>query len=118
MVTLLCFLKRKPGISQEEFVRHWHEQHALLISSTPDISKHITTYHQFRPAADLPGMATEGFDGVTVMTFSSPDEFKAFLAEPAYMEKVYADEESFLDRDALVWMMADEPRQVIGPVGP
>ncbi len=63
-------------------------------------------------------MATEGFDGVTVMTFASPEAFNAFLAEPAYMEKVYADEESFLDREGLVWMMADEPRVVIGAVGP
>ena len=118
LVTLLCFLKRKPGLSEEEFVRHWFEQHGPLIASTPDIAKHVSTYQQFRPCKALPGMATEGFDGVTVMTFASPEAFNAFLAEPAYMEKVYADEESFLDRDGLVWMMADEPRVVIGAVGP
>ena len=118
MVTLLCFLKRKPGLSEEEFVRHWYERHGPLIASTPTIARHIADYRQYRPCAALPGMATEGFDGVTVMTFASPDEFSAFLAEPDYAAKVYADEDAFLDRDGLVWMMADEPRVVISAVGP
>lgn len=114
MVTLLCFLKRKSGLSEDEFVRHWHDRHGPLIASTPEIARHIAAYEQYRPSAALPGMATEGFDGVTVMRFASPGDFQAFLAEPAYAEKVYADEEAFLDRDGLVWMMADEPRTVIG----
>lgn len=114
MVTLLCFLKRKPGLSEEEFVRHWEDRHGRLIASTPEIARHIVGYEQYRPCAALPGMATEGFDGVTIMRFASPEAFQAFLAEPAYAEKVYADEEAFLDRGGLVWMVADEPRTVIG----
>jgi uncharacterized protein (TIGR02118 family) len=118
MVTLMCFLKRKPGTSEEEFVRHWYDRHGPLIASTPEIARHVLRYEQFRPSADMPGFSAEGFDGVTVMTFESADTFKAFLGEPSYAEKVYADEEAFLDRDGLVWMVADEPRVVIGASAP
>ena len=33
----------------------------------------------------------------------------AFCAEPAYAELIAPDEEQFLDRDALVWMITEEP---------
>jgi len=58
-------------------------------------------------------MGTKGFDGVTVMDFASYDAFEAFLAEPAYLETIYPDEDRFLDRHSLVWMVADGGRVVI-----
>jgi EthD domain len=113
MVTLLCFLKRKDGTTHDEFVDHWHNRHGPLLRSTESMARHIVRYEQHSPSTDAEGFGTEGFDGMTLMSFRSMDGFKAFLDEPDYMELIYPDEDRFLDRHALVWMVADDPVVVI-----
>jgi uncharacterized protein (TIGR02118 family) len=118
MVRLLCFLKRKPGMSAEDFYRHWKETHGPLIAGRPNLARHIVRYEQHRRlTGDDPLSGTEGFDGVAVQWFESMDEFRAFIAEPDYAEHVFPDEAKFLDRDGLVFLVTEEPTVVIdGPV--
>ena len=114
VITLVAMIKRKEGLSAEEFERHWREQHGPLIASIPEVARHVVRYEQL-PRAVAAGRYTgsAGFDGVTVMTFASMDEFEAFISEPAY-ERVRADEVTFLDLDGTVVVMASEGRTVIG----
>lgn len=111
MIKLVAFLKRKPDMTAEEFSDHWLNRHAPLIAGTPELARHIVRYEQ------LPFDAgTEGYDGVTIQWMESRASFEAFVAEPAYLELIYPDEGRFLDRDAIVWMVSDEPRVAIdGP---
>ncbi len=37
MVKLIAFLKRKPGMSREEFARRWVQQHTKLSSKLPGL---------------------------------------------------------------------------------
>jgi hypothetical protein len=111
MIKLVAFLKRKPGLSREDFYSHWFDVHGPLIASTPELARHIVRYEQ------LPlEHGTDGYDGVTIQWMTSAASFEAFVAEPTYLELIYPDEERFLDRDALVWMVSAEPRVPIdGP---
>ena len=116
MVKLLCFLKRKEGLTSEEFHRHWRETHGPLIASRPNLARHIIRYEQHRRLTGGSVVGSPGYDGVAVQWFNSLDDFMAFVSEPEYSEHIYPDEEKFLDRAGLVWMMAEEPTLVIdGP---
>ena len=109
MVKLVCFLKRKEGLTPEQFMEHWLDRHAPLIRSTPELARHVVRYEQHQRVPEPAWCGTPGYDGITVQWFESVDEFVAFTAEPKYAELIEPDERSFLDRDALVWMITEEP---------
>lgn len=116
MVKLFALLRRRPGLTHEEFVAHWRDRHGPLIRDTPDLARHLVRYEQHprhRPDA-LSG--TEGIDGVAVQWFASIDDFVGFISEPAYAELVAPDERRFLDMDRLEFVITDEPTVMIdGP---
>lgn len=117
MVKLVCFLKRKPGLSREEFYEHWEQRHGPLIRSLPNISRHLVRYEQHRRTTYAEWMASE-FDGVAIQWLRGPEDLLAFIEEPEYATHIAPDEDAFLDRHALVWMVTTEPIVVIdGPVG-
>ena len=117
MVKLVAFVKRKEGLSLDEFYAHWFDVHGPLITNTPELARHIVRYEQLRPTDHADWMRGSGFDGVTIHWIESPAEFEAFVNEPKYAEVLMPDEDSFLDRDSLVWMITDEPQVTIdGPM--
>lgn len=112
MVKLTAVLHRKPGMSPEEFHRYWRDVHGPLVASTKSGS-HVLRYEQHpRPLADY-GPGGAGPDGVTEQWFESREAFFASIAEDDY-RLIAADTEKFLDLGALVWVLTDEPRVVIG----
>jgi len=46
---------------------------------------------------------------ITIQWLESLEAFQAFCAEPTYAELILPDEEKFLDKESLVWMMTEEP---------
>lgn len=116
MIKLVCFLKRKPGTSLEEFYDHWENHHGPLIANTPELARHIVRYEQLRRTTAEPWMGNEGFDGITIQWMTSVDAFLAFINEPKYGELIGPDEQEFLDTPGLVWMVTGEPNVIIdGP---
>jgi hypothetical protein len=116
MVKLVAFLKRKDGMTRDEFYDHWEKRHAPLIAGTPELARHIVRYEQHRRTAAADWMGTDDYDGITIQWMSGPDAFEAFIAEPKYAELIAPDEQRFLDTDALVWMVTEAPRVAIeGP---
>ena len=109
MVKLVCFLKRREGMSLEEFYAHWEGTHGPLIRSTPELARHILRYEQHRRIPEPAWCGTPGYDGITIQWLESVEEFLAFCAEPKYAELIEPDEKRFLDRDNLVWMITEEP---------
>ena len=115
MVVLTCLVRRKPGISPEEFHRHWREHHGPLVVRTRSGS-HVLRYEQHHRALSDYGPEDDGgYDGVTVQWFASRAEYEAHVAEPDFRE-VWADVESFLDVDRLTYVLTDETVVVVdGP---
>ncbi len=117
MVKLLCFLKRKAGMSLEEFNRHWKDTHGPLIAGLPKLARHIVRYEQHRRLPGHEQLGTPDYDGVAVQWFDSVDDFVAFVSEPDYTQHIFPDEDRFLDRSGLVWMITEEPIVIIeGPM--
>lgn len=113
MVKLICFLRRKPGMSPAEFHAYWRDRHAPLVLSTKSGS-HVLRYEQnHRVLADYDRPGASDYDGVTEQWFRSLEDFEASVQEPDY-QRIAEDLPNFLDTDHLVWIMTEEPEIVIG----
>jgi uncharacterized protein (TIGR02118 family) len=110
LVQAFCFLHRHPDLDRAAFRAHWRDEHAALLSDTPDAARHLLRYEQNPRLADDEG---EGFDGVAVLGFATPGEFRAFVAEPTYRTRIRADERRFLDLARLTVVVTDAPREIL-----
>lgn len=112
MVKLTCLVRRKAGMSPEEFHTYWRETHGPLVASTKSGSHVIRYVQHHRALDDYSGDDDPGYDGVTEQWFDSMDEYRAHIAEPDF-PKVWTDVESFLDTDRLVFVVTEEPVVIV-----
>jgi hypothetical protein len=60
MIKVITLLKRKPGLSLDEFYRYWREQHAqLALKDHPEVLKYVQN-HGVSPAASR-GLSLQRF---------------------------------------------------------
>jgi uncharacterized protein (TIGR02118 family) len=111
MIKVSVMLKRKPGMSPEEFRRYWREVHAPLLLKQPALMRHVRKYVHCYSIADafagVPGVSSE-FDGIAELWGDSVEDVKRGLAEPAYLGVIRPDEEKFLDVPNCVFMVTEE----------
>jgi uncharacterized protein (TIGR02118 family) len=112
MIKMICLLKRKEGMTPEEFHRYWREQHGPLVMSTKSASW-VRRYEQnHRPLSDYrAGDDRRGWDGVTIQWFDSMDDFHASLGEDDYA-LIDEDTRRFLDVEALQLIFTEEGEEV------
>ena len=116
MVRLTCLLRRKPGMTPEEFHDHWRNRHGPLIASS-ESGRYVVRYEQHpRPLDDYQHGSGSAYDGVTVQWFASMDDYLASLAVPDFSE-VMTDLGRFLDLDHLDFVVTEEPHVVIDRPG-
>lgn len=111
MVKLICFLKRKPDMSADEFHTYWRDRHGPLVASTKS-GQHAVRYEQNHRASEPQDhLGAADFDGVTIQWFESVADFEASVREDDYAD-IAADLARFLDVDKLVWMLTDDAEVV------
>jgi uncharacterized protein (TIGR02118 family) len=79
MIKLIALLKRKPGISREQFKRRWLDEHTRLSTKIPGILGYrinIATERQ-------PGGVEPPYDGTAEMWWESIDAMEAAFTTPA-----------------------------------
>lgn len=110
MYKLISLSKRKPGMSQEEFAKHWYEVHGKLILDKlpPRIKAIIKKYAQY-PVVQIPGHL-QPYDGVAEFTFEDYESLRAwnkfYLSDEA---KVFRDDQAnFSDPSTFVWVITEE----------
>lgn len=108
-MTLFAFVKRKEGMSREEFLAYWHDRHGPLIRDTPGLGDRTTRYEQHPARAG----DRSGFDGVAVQEFASWDDFVAMLSGPPG-DAMRADETNFLDSASIKVVFTEGRVVVIG----
>lgn len=114
MIKLICFIRRKPGMSVDAFRDHWLNHHGPLIDSLPQFRRHVRRYEQnCRLDADYERAGADDFDGVTVQWFETRKDFISFAMEPSYRGSVAVDEDRFLDRSGISLVLTSEPETVI-----
>ena len=98
MVKLIGCLKRKPGMTSEEFHRYWKEEHAPLAKSIPEFFRYVRKYVQSHAVENPAPGFKPAFDGFAEIWFDSLEDVGRAFAEPRYLEIIRPDEERFIDR--------------------
>ena len=104
MIKAISLLKRKPGISLEEFCKHYEEVHVPLAM------KHFPFQKYARNYIASPGAEELGFDCITEVWFETMKDCEAAAAFSTSKDyKVISDdEEKFMDRDKIVAFIVEE----------
>ena len=112
------FLRRKSGFSPEQFHEAWRNVHGPLLADDPDLRRHVTRYelnHRLPSDADRPRtdveVADEGWDGVAVLWFDSPDAMRALGAEPA-MARARERSGEFRQDERLI-VVTEDPQPIV-----
>jgi len=105
MIKAISFITRKPGLSREEFARHYEEVHAPLAMKHFPFKRYVRNYVTGDPDAD-----DRGFDCITEVWFETMEDCQA-AAEFSMSEDytvISEDEEKFMDRSRIVAFLVDE----------
>jgi uncharacterized protein (TIGR02118 family) len=103
MIKSLTFLKKKPGLTREEFLRYWKEKHGPLAAK---VVPGLRRYVQCHP---LPGFESE-IDGIVELWWDNIEAFRFFLSwkESEEAKVLREDEEKFVDTSQWVRFVAKE----------
>ena len=118
MIKIMCFLKRKAGMSPAEFKEYYETTHAPLIEK---MLPFYATFERnfFAPVQDyetghMDNISEQGldFDVVTELTFATKEDYEkivAGLSDPEIGAIITADEENIFDRSKMrVFIMDTE----------
>ena len=112
MIKVSVLIKRKPGMSSEDFHRHWKETHAALACGATDFMSHIRKYVQCHqvPGAELPGKTHGGlqYDGIVELWADSMEEINRAFDSPGYKNSIQPDERNFCDDKESICMVTQE----------
>lgn len=119
MVKLVFCLRRKEGMSLEEFQRYWFETHGPLVRShaeTLRIRRYVQVHTSATPLNDaLRGSrgGPESFDGVAELWWDSLDDLASPTAEAtAAAQELLSDERRFIDLARSPLWIAEE-REIV-----
>lgn len=110
---LFAFVKRREGMTHDEFLDYWHHTHGPLIRDTPGLRDRLLRYEQHPARPD----DRSGWDGVAMQEFAKWDDFIAMLSGPAG-EAMRADEANFLDQASIKVVFTDDPVVIVAPEEP
>jgi uncharacterized protein (TIGR02118 family) len=109
MVKMITLLKRKPGISREEFSKYWLHPHGdLILETIPGVRKYIQN------PAIIKGDREFVYDGVAESWFDDMDALRNAVKVMASQkgDVIREDEEKFLDRSKIATIVVVDEREV------
>lgn len=112
MYKVLWCLKRKAGITFEQFRDHYENSHALLGQQYFGhlMLQYNRNYNLARATGVTPREATLGYDCVTEWVMHDEaafDESMRILADPVIGKIFHDDEEHFLERESVLLLRSD-----------
>ena len=111
MIKLMILLKRKPGMSDEDFYRYWRENHGNTVMGTKEFFRHVRRYvqsHKKLNAKSGFSSSESEYDGVAEFWFDDVESMNRAFSEPKYLEIVQPDEPKFVDLDACRVLVVEE----------
>ena len=102
MFKVITLLKRKPGMSVEDFQHYWRHKHGPLVAGCAEIRRHVQS------GALLQGYQKGEllFDGIAETWFDSAQAYEAYQRGPE-SSVILPDQENFVDRTRTVLMPVD-----------
>jgi uncharacterized protein (TIGR02118 family) len=108
LVKRISFLKRKPGMSREEFFRYWQDVHGPLALKLPGLRRYVQCHA-------LPSIYANGdplFDGVAQIWCTDQVTLQEMLQSRAYVEETRPDGVKFIAPIGIVTLIAEENRVI------
>ncbi|MCX6000604.1 MAG: EthD domain-containing protein [Chloroflexi bacterium] len=106
MVKAVALIKRKPRVSRQDFLTHYEEVHApLILKCFPTLKRYVRNHIVVPPAGKDPP-----FDCITELWY---EDMKGYMATIDFWRSaagrvIRDDEDSFLDRKSMVFVLVDE----------
>ena len=107
--SLICILRRAPGMDLSTFHDHWLHHHGGLFQSLPELRDPLLGYEQNHGL-----VADAEYDGLTQQWFASFDAWMASLEVAGHAEIVGPDVAYFLDPERLHFIIAGPPLRIFG----
>ncbi|MCJ2182458.1 EthD domain-containing protein [Novosphingobium sp. 1949] len=109
MIKMTMFLKRRAGLSHEDFVTHHIEVHGPKFRSIPEAGAHCLCYIQTHPVElETDAAKNADFDGTAELWFDSEQGMEAVLTSETYKKVVFPDEKTFLDHDNTLILVGEQ----------
>jgi uncharacterized protein (TIGR02118 family) len=98
MIKTSSLLTRKEGMSKQEFMRCWVDEHAPMALSVPGLQRYVLNIIVDEPTRpDIPEDEKVRADGIAELWFESPEQMKQVLASPE-MKRLRAHGATFIGR--------------------
>jgi uncharacterized protein (TIGR02118 family) len=97
MIKSVSLLTRKPGLTHDQFVRHWLDIHAPLAHAVPGIRRYVQSHIlEERTRADIPATDVE-VDGIAELWYDDREAMARAMATPE-AKALHADGALFIGR--------------------
>ena len=112
MIKMIITIKRRVGMTHEEFVHHQREIHRPLLMAIPEARQYIRRFIVSYPitASDYSG---PDYDSVVEAWFDSMQDMNALYFSENFLTKVDPDHANFMDLSSYGRIVAEE-ETVIG----
>ncbi|HSM32329.1 MAG TPA: EthD domain-containing protein [Woeseiaceae bacterium] len=108
MIKLIVAIRKREGMSVEEFQAHWRTRHAELVRNCPATARYIRKYVQCHTVPDQYQKGEVAFDGTAELWFDNVADMEAFYSDPDYLRDVQPDEPRFADMSKTVFFVTRE----------
>jgi uncharacterized protein (TIGR02118 family) len=110
MIKLIVAVKRKSGMTPEDFRRHLSVNHAEVIKACPATARYLRKYVQSFPLPIAFRSEIQPFDAAAELYFDSVDDMTAYFSDPDYLATVRPDEKRFAEGS--MFLVTEERRIV------
>jgi uncharacterized protein (TIGR02118 family) len=107
MVKMIITIKRRQGMSHDEFTRYQREVHRPLLMSIPEATRYIRRFVVSYPI-EAPDYSGPDYDCVVEAWFDSMADMNALYFSDNFLSEVDPDHENFMDLSAYGRIVADE----------
>lgn len=107
MIKMIITIKRREGMSHEEFVHYQREIHRPLLMSIPEAHQYIRRFVVSYPIS-APDYSGPDYDSVAEAWFDSMEDMNALYFSENFLSKVDPDHANFMDLSSYGRIVAEE----------
>jgi len=121
MIKVVYCMRRKAGLSHEQFLAHWADVHVPIVMANLDVlrlSRYVRTMplaHPFSARVERAGVMQAPYDGIAELTWASEEDMRLAFESPqalAVQRMLAQDEKLFVDAAGSCRWVSQEVRHV------
>lgn len=108
MIKAIYLIRRKPGMSPEDFHRYWRDVHASIAARIPGLRRYVQCHAtDVGSGASNVGSGEPSYDGAAEVWFDDLDALRRAVASPEYAA-AREDERRFIDLERTALLFTEE----------